>query len=93
MKRKGEVIAIVAITFIVLGWITGGAIVYQNINKGIMTHDDCQEQRIVVPIWLNEKCVPSVQVYKCNEVADVELIQCDFFEGTVIKNKLPSESK
>ena len=77
MKRNGEVITVVVLVFIALGFITTLPIVYQHTKKGIASHEECKEQRIVVPIWLNEKCVPSVQVYKCNEVSNANLMQCD----------------
>ena len=88
--RKAEVISIVAITIIALGFITAVPIVYQQATKDA-SGDNCTTQKIVVPIWLGEKCVPTLQVYDCNETKNTELIQCDFFEGTLVKNKLEGE--
>ncbi len=85
--RKAEILVAVTIAILAIGWITGGAIVYQQVTKGAIG-DKCTTQKIIVPIWLDEKCVPALQAYDCNETGGAELIQCDLFEGTVVKNKL-----
>ena len=87
MKRKAEIISIVAITFIALGFITAVPIVYQQATKDAVG-DKCTTQKIIVPIWLGERCTPTLQRYDCNETKNAELIQCDFFEGIIVKNKL-----
>ena len=85
--RKAEILSIVVITFIALGFITAVPIVYQQATKDA-SGDKCTTQKIIVPIWLGEKCEPTLQVYDCNETGNAELIQCDFFEGTIVKNKI-----
>ena len=87
MKRRAEILTIVVLTFITLGFITTIPIVYQQATKNA-SGDNCTTQKIIVPIWLGEKCVPTLQVYDCNETKNAELIQCDFFEGIIVKNKL-----
>jgi len=85
--RRAEVISIVATIIIALGFITAVPIVYQQATKDA-SGDNCTTQKIIVPIWLGEKCVPTLKRYDCNETGNAELIQCDFFEGTIVKNKL-----
>jgi len=86
MKRRAEVITAVVIVFIALGFITTIPIVYQQAKKGAVG-DNCTTQKIIVPIWLGKKCVPTLQRYDCNETKNAELFQCDLFEGTRIENR------